>query len=178
MELREGEEVLIQLKPVRLAFIDLYSILFYTLFLGLMFTIYQQQIEQIISQTLHQVPLIGSLLTGISVIVYLTILTSVLFLPYLIFAIIKITWRWILLPIIIITVSIIILLLFQDIKYLQLPLITTGGLGLLLTEYYRRGHTYYITNQRIITELRFVSQKRREMLYSKISDLVVNKGVL
>lgn len=45
------------------------------------------------------------------------------------------------------------------------------GFGLiLLTELYRRGHRYYITNQRLIREITFLGRDIREMTY----DLVTN----
>ena len=45
------------------------------------------------------------------------------------------------------------------------------GLGLiLLTELYRKGHRYYITNQRLISEITFLGRQVREMTY----DLVTN----
>lgn len=47
-----------------------------------------------------------------------------------------------------------------------------------MTDVYRRKFDFYITDQRIIIELNFISQKRREILYSKISDLVVDRGAL
>ncbi|MEM3709797.1 MAG: PH domain-containing protein, partial [Nitrososphaerales archaeon] len=62
--------------------------------------------------------------------------------------------------------------------YVQMPSIIASILGSILTEFYRRGHAFYVTDQRIISELRFLSYKRRELTYDKINDLALTKGIL
>jgi len=73
---------------------------------------------------------------------------------------------------------ILVLVLKWSLRYMQLPLVSMGILGFFLTEGYRRGHHFYITNQRIISELRFLSYKRRELTYGKITDVAMVKGIV
>jgi hypothetical protein len=51
-------------------------------------------------------------------------------------------------------------------------------LGMILTEVYRRGHVYIITNYRIITKKEFVLKEERELMYDKITDVTVSQGIL
>lgn len=50
--------------------------------------------------------------------------------------------------------------------------------GLILTEIYRRGHVYYITNYRMIMRKGFISKEERELMYEKITDVYVQQGLL
>ncbi|MEM1607584.1 MAG: PH domain-containing protein [Candidatus Bathyarchaeia archaeon] len=50
--------------------------------------------------------------------------------------------------------------------------------GLLLTEIYRKGHSYFLTNYRIITVKKFIGKEIREIMYDKISDIYVDQGLL
>jgi hypothetical protein len=99
--------------------------------------------------------------------------------PFLAVAIFKITWRWFFFALILVITGVAIVL-FYDVPsyYMQIPSIIASIIGLILTEFYRRGHYFYITNQRIISELRFLSYKRRELTYGKINDLALTKGIL
>lgn len=51
-------------------------------------------------------------------------------------------------------------------------------IGLALTEFYRRGHRYYITNYRVIMKKGFISKEEREVVYDKITDLYIHQGLL
>ena len=53
-----------------------------------------------------------------------------------------------------------------------------GVLGLLLTEIYRRGHTYYITNQRLIMVREFASREEYYIGYEELTGLYVRKGLV
>jgi hypothetical protein len=50
--------------------------------------------------------------------------------------------------------------------------------AIILTELYRRGHTYIITNYRIITKKGFIRKEERELMYDKITDVYMNQGIL
>ncbi|MCX8171002.1 MAG: PH domain-containing protein, partial [Candidatus Bathyarchaeota archaeon] len=50
--------------------------------------------------------------------------------------------------------------------------------GLFLTEIYRRGHKYFLTNYRIITVKKFIGKETREIMYDKIADIYVDQGFL
>ena len=51
-------------------------------------------------------------------------------------------------------------------------------IGLILTEIYRRGHRYYITNYRIIMRKGFIGKEERELMYDKITDIYIQQGLL
>jgi len=53
-----------------------------------------------------------------------------------------------------------------------------AGLAVVLTEIYRRGHTYTVTNYRVITKKDFIRKEEREITYDKITDIYVNQGIL
>jgi len=101
-----------------------------------------------------------------------------LIIPFLVVAVLKITWRWFFLSIGISILGIALRSYFHISYGLQIPSIVIGLVGFALTDVYRRRFDFYITDQRIVIELNFVSQKRREIPYNKISDLVVERGWL
>jgi len=57
-------------------------------------------------------------------------------------------------------------------------LIIAAALGMVLTELYRRGHWYFITNYRIITRKRFIGREERDLIYDRITDVYVSQSLL
>ena len=57
-------------------------------------------------------------------------------------------------------------------------LILVSFIGIVLANSYRRSHRYYITNRRIITRFGFLISKERDLLYSKVDDLIVHKDFI
>lgn len=57
-------------------------------------------------------------------------------------------------------------------------LVIAAGSSIILTELYRRSHTYIITNYRIITKKSFISKEERELMYDRITDIYVKQGIL
>jgi hypothetical protein len=55
---------------------------------------------------------------------------------------------------------------------------TAAVVGIILTEVYRRGHIYIITNYRVVTKKRFIRKEERELMYDKITDVYVNQGII
>jgi hypothetical protein len=53
----------------------------------------------------------------------------------------------------------------------------TAIVAMVLTELYRRGHTYIITNYRVITKKGFIRKEERELMYDKITDVYVTQGI-
>lgn len=69
-------------------------------------------------------------------------------------------------------------------EYFKMPLevhfwllVVCGFVGFVMTEFYRRGHTYYVTTFRLITERSFVSYDSRQLTYDKINDLALVQGL-
>lgn len=56
---------------------------------------------------------------------------------------------------------------------------STIGFLLIIFSYVRRvgGYKFYLTNQRIVSNYRFVRKLNREIAYDEIIDIVVEKGV-
>jgi len=50
-----------------------------------------------------------------------------------------------------------------------------GGFGV---ELYRRAHSYYLTNYRIVSDVRFITHTRDELNYDKINNVVLNTPLL
>lgn len=57
-------------------------------------------------------------------------------------------------------------------------LIAVSLFGLLGSNSYRRSHRYYVTNRRIVTRFGFLATRERDLLYSKVDDLIVHQGIL
>jgi len=170
LKFREDEKVLASLKPHPLAFLDFYALFAYLVSVGAIFWIFELQIKDAIQNI---VPFGWGVET-----VFLIFWFACLVVPFLVVAVLKITWRWLFLSIGIGALGAVLELYFKFAHGLQIPSVLIGIVGFALTDVYRRKFDFCITDQRILIELNFISQKRREILYSKISDLVVEKGWL
>ncbi len=171
LKLNEDEELVKFLRPHPLAFVDFFAIFSYLLIVSLIFVFYREQILA----WLESISLLGLLKDQLFTLLW----SALIVVPFLAIAILKITWRWFFFALILVITGVAIVL-FYDVPsyYIQIPSIIASIIGLILTEFYRRGHYFYVTNQRIISELRFLSYKRRELTYGKINDLALIKGVL
>lgn len=172
LKFREDEKVLAHLEPHPLAFLDFYALFAYLVSIGAIFWIFEPQIIGAISSS-HIIPAGWGEEAALAI-----LFAACLVIPFLVVAILKITWRWFFLSIGISILSIVLRSYFHISYGLQIPSIVIGLVGFALTDVYRRKFDFYITDQRVIIELSFISQKRREIPYSKISDLVVERGWL
>ena len=167
---REGETILAALKPHPMAFLDFYVLFSYLFSIGLIFYLFHGQITEALAGF---VPF-GWGREGIYMVLWLVCLV----LPFLVVAILKITWRWLLLSVGIAGVGAIFNYVFSWIHSMQLLSVAVGLVGFLFVDVYRRKFSFYITDQRIVIELNFFGEKRRELSYSKISDLIVERSFL
>lgn len=170
IKFRQDEKVLAHLEPHPLAFLDFYALFAYLIAVGAVFWIFEPQIIEAIGH----IPLGGWGKEAILAILF----AACLIIPFLVVAILKIVWRWFFLSIGISILSIVLRSYFHIPYGLQISPIVIGLIGFALTDVYRRKFDFYITDQRVVIELNFISQKRREILYNKISDLVVERGWL
>ena len=170
LKFRKDEKVLAHLQPHPLAFLDFYALFAYLVSIGAVFWIFEPQIRIAIGKI---IPIGWGEEAAFAI-----LLSACLIIPFLIVAVLKITWRWFFLSIGISILSVVLKSYFHVAYGLQIPSILIGIIGFALTDVYRRKFDFYITDHRIIIELNFISQKRREILYSKISDLVVERGGL
>ncbi len=67
----------------------------------------------------------------------------------------------------------------SSVSMLPVLLAASSVFGIVLVEFYRRGHRYFVTNHRLILSKRaFASSTIRETYYDRISDLVISQGIL
>ena len=171
IKFREDEKVLAHLEPHPLAFLDFYALFAYLVAVGAFFWIFEPQIIEAIGKI---IPFDWSQKAALEI-----LFAACLVIPFLVVAILKITWRWFFLSIVISILGVVLESYFNISNGgLQIPSIVIGLIGFALTDVYRRKFDFYITDHRVIIELSFISQKRREIPYNKISDLVVERGWL
>lgn len=56
--------------------------------------------------------------------------------------------------------------------------VIVGVLGIVAVEIYRSSHTYILTNKRLIARFGILAKRERDLLYSRITDIVVHQGLL
>jgi Bacterial PH domain len=67
----------------------------------------------------------------------------------------------------------------SSVSMLPVLLAVSSVLAIVLVEFYRRGHRYFVTNHRLVLSKRaFASSTIRETYYDRISDLVISEGML
>lgn len=171
LKLNQDEELVRCLKPHPLAFLDFYAMFSYIIVISFVFILYREQILG----WLESISLLGLLKDQLFVLLW----GASVILPFLAVAILKITWKWFFFALIMVIVGTALVMIYHLAPYyMQIPSVLAGFLGFILTEFYRRGHFFSITNQRIISELKFLSYKRRELTYGKINDLALTKGII
>ncbi len=96
-----------------------------------------------------------------------------------VFSILRIEWKWILVMIGVGAASILITFLLElpgeSVYYISIIISILGCVGVDL---YRRAHRFYITNYRIITELKFLGVKQNTLSYDKINNLIVEQSLI
>jgi hypothetical protein len=160
-KLQSGEKLICQLRPHPLAFYHLYLIWIYLAMVGAFFmTDPMIEIQQFSLETAKDLSWWGAILV-----------------PGVIIALLRIDWRWF------VTLLLSGVVAFFSPEFIDVAdpnqiLIIFGLLGILGTEAYRRGHSYYITSRRLILESGYFGVRRRTLLYQKIDDLAVEQPIL
>ncbi|MHA1616622.1 MAG: PH domain-containing protein [Candidatus Njordarchaeales archaeon] len=174
VELLEGEKIITRVQPHPVSFWPYYLFFIYYLVTGA-YVIYEK--DAIISWASQYIsPILGPV--GIDI-AFIAIWWIILIIPALIFSILRISWRWVILYVFIAAIG-----TYAVIKWSATPLdlyyVTIGVsiIGIILADLYRRGHEYILTNYRIIAKLGFLGHKERDILYSKITDVVLDQGFL
>ncbi len=172
MEIRQPSVIKV-LRPHPLAFAHLYMLWLYVIVLSVVFYLYHDNIESYAAT----LPILGSMIKGYATIILWAL---VIVIPMLIVSILKIVWKYFILGILLGIVLPVIL------WYFKLPLYPTlyyigigiGVLGIISVELHRRAHKYIITDRGLVMEYRGLKTVRREILYSNITDIVMEKGLL
>lgn len=95
------------------------------------------------------------------------------------FSVLRIEWKW--MPIMFcvgatsIAITIYLNLPGEAVYYIALVFSLIGCVGVDL---FRRSHKFYITNYRIITELKFIGLKQNTLSYDKINNLIVEQPLV
>lgn len=94
-------------------------------------------------------------------------------------SVVRISWKWILILAGVGVASIALVLYFKlRPEYTYYIAAAISLVGMLFVELYRRAHTFYVTNYRIITELDFAGYKKNELEYSKINNLLLEQSFI
>lgn len=198
VSLIEGEEILKQTTPHPLSMIFLFAVSLYIGCLGGLGIAFQEDV-------LHWLRSY-SLGPGASWTAYWAIWSLTLVLPALAVSFFRINWYWLLLAVVLCGAGIALHVWRHEIftacdsllrthaqrvwpisesaDYIisrNLPnywLILAALVGLFLSNGFRSSHKYYITSRRIITRFGFFMVRERDLLYSKIDDLVIHQNLL
>ncbi|MEM3615328.1 MAG: PH domain-containing protein, partial [Candidatus Methanomethylicia archaeon] len=91
--------------------------------------------------------------------------------------IMKSSIKWLVTGILMVAIPIIVEMKIEIITKTTMGVIL-GIIWLALSNMYRKAHTYYITNERVISEYKFLREKHREINYQYLSDIIVEKGII
>lgn len=169
VKLREGEELILKLKPHPIAFMELYFTGLYVAIASIIARIYADELALKVSKLLG---------LNIVPIEYMSTLVwaFTIMIPFIVMFIAKSSIKWLAAGLIMVIASIAIK--FETGISESTSSLFMGIVWLALSNMYKNAHTYYITTDRIISEYKFIKEKTREISYQYITDLVVEKGVI
>ncbi len=162
------------LRPHPLAFAGLYVLWAYIAGVSLFYILG----KDLIVSSASGIPFIGSIVAGAA---HLILWALLILIPLVAVAVVKITWKYFLLGILLGIVAPAIMAYFGWPTYPWLGVLglIVSVLGAVFTELHRRAHVYYIMDRGIVMEYRGLTKTvRREVLYSQITDIVLEKGLL
>lgn len=168
----EGEKVLEVISPHPLSFWPYYVFfLYYIIVGGYMYSKYDEFLQGLTN-------IIGGPLASVLLVILWWL---ILIIPAVIFSLLQISSKWVILYTLIVVLGTYGLATHKiALGHIWVITIGIGILGMILTEFYRRSHKYIITNKRLImgTYLGIFGTYERDILYSKIEDLVLKQGFL
>ncbi|MCS7366987.1 MAG: PH domain-containing protein [archaeon YNP-WB-062] len=169
VKLREGEELILKLKPHPIAFMELYFTGLYVAIASILARIYADELAVKVSKLLglNIVPMgyMSTLVWAVAIMI-----------PFIVMFIAKSSIKWLAAGLIMVIASVAIK--FETGITESTSSLFMGVIWLALSNMYKNAHTYYITTDRIIAEYKFIREKTREISYQYITDLVVEKGVI
>lgn len=179
VQLLPGEEVLLMKRPHPLAMLDLMLFWFSLALLGALYIIYYPQLSALLKGKVQINFLVKH---AYDVFWFVSIL-----LPLIIMAVFRISFGYVLTLLALIAGNI--LLQWKVEPHLgpakgahahleNYMLIAAGLFGMAAVEVFRRGHRYYLTSKRIVARFGILKVTERSILYSKIDDLILQKGLL
>ena len=168
-----NEKVVAELSPHPLAFAGVITLWIYTLVIAAVTWAYSSKISSHVNST----PIIGKFLAPYAPYVLLSL---AIFIAFLIYSIIKISWRHVFIALLITVVPFMLYNYFHIRLWYMFPtLMALSALALVLIDLHRRAHKYVITDRRIIFSYKGPFKTvRRDLVYSRITDLVLEKSLL
>jgi len=174
-----GEEVLLMTRPHPLAMLDLMFFWFSLALLGALYIIYYPQLSVLFKQKVQIEFIVRH--------TYDVFWFASIMLPLIIMAVFRINFGYVLMLLALVAGNV--LLQWKVEPHLGLAhgahahlenymLIAVGLFGMVAVEIFRHGHRYYLTSQRIVARFGILKVMERSTLYSKIDDLILQKGVL
>ena len=198
LALSDGEKLLLETRPHPVAFWDMYAPWAWVIILSLAFLFYGDAVEDVAGG-----PLLAATGTISGVASYLpqflkpvtdaagwaegftrtytpvAAWVAALFLSSLVVSVLRIEFKWVWLMAGVGLVSV------GFAAYMRMPAASAYHLGMLFSilgiafvEVYRRSHVFYITDQRIVTEVRFGGVKRNELSFDKINNVVLDQDLI
>ena len=174
VELLKNEKLLLRTKPHPFSFWPYYAFFLYYIVVSAYIILNKEDIIAWFQQSL-----LSSLgFFGVEVL-FVIIWWAILIIPALIVSIIRISWRWLIFYVLVAVVGTYLMHKYgaspMDLYYATIGI---AVIGMLLTDLYRRGHEYILTNFRIIATLGFLGMKSRDVFYSRITDVVFEQDFL
>ncbi len=124
----------------------------------------------------RSITLVGEAIAPIMPYILEALLTCV---PFLIYSIAKVTWKYFLLALVLTVVQPIVLQIVLGVSpaYSFITTALAGLIAVVIIDIHRRAHKYIITDRRIIFVYNGLLRKtRRDVVYSRIADLILEKG--
>ena len=167
LRLLEGEEIIKMLRPHPLAFMRYITLCIYFMVMGSTFYVLWDRLAMVFN-----VPYAGTHIA-------LAVWWGLLLIGPLLVGLLHITfWPLLCSTGLGIIGTLLVLYWAYHPTFLGALAIFGGVLGLVLTEIYRRGHTYYITNQRLVMIREFASKEEYYISYENVIGLSVQKGLV
>ena len=173
-----GEQVLIKnLRPHPLAFAGEAALWVYTIIVAL--AVYAAR--DTLAARVAGLPVVGGWLadhTGL--LGPLALIGAAVLVPVLVYSLFRVSWRPLAASIVAVVVAPALAVYGgYGLRGAVAGIVGVSILGLLSVELKRRKHSYTITTRRVITEYKgLFGSSRREVVYSRLSDVIVEKGLL
>ena len=177
----EGEEVLIKTKPHVFAFMGSYILWTYIFIVTSLFMLKWEFISSIIIERVSWIKLFPWISNMFNPVIIAYILWSLLIMvPLIAISIRRIMWRYVGIGILIVLAPIVTsYILGIGIEKLYIEPLIMSFIALIAVEIHRRSHNYIVTNRRIILEYKSpFKHERRDVLYSRLQDIVLEKSAL
>ncbi|MFH1403765.1 MAG: PH domain-containing protein [Candidatus Altiarchaeota archaeon] len=208
LKLHAGEKMVKILKPHVLSFYDMYFVWAYVILVSVLFLSFGSEISDALGNPVSSVTefMVASTKGGAESILMpdsisgmfrdvneqvtgannmvneyapISLWITLLVAASVVFSVLKISWKWIGILVGVGVGSAFITIALElpaEVTYLFGVLFSV--IGILMVDKYRRSHTFFVTNQRIVTQVSFIDHKRNELGYDKINNLIMERTLI